>query len=157
LLILTAVLLGAALSFAYSYAPLHRANSWKIDYLEERLESRTSQVRDLEEQLEKATSSLAGTPSDDEVQALRSQLDEATKLAASREQEIEQLERDLANTARSRDTWKNRHTAAMNDLESRSEPAAERLVERPAAEPAPAAPAPVQPLDDALVEPLPEE
>ena len=58
LLILTAILLGAGLAFAYSYAPLHRAKNWEIAYLNDRLESRTGQLEDLETRLRQADSAL---------------------------------------------------------------------------------------------------
>ena len=152
LLILTALLLGAALSFAYSYAPLHRANVWKIGYLEERLESRNEQVNELEAQLEQAKSSLDGTPSNEEVRALRTRLDEAIKLAESREKEIGGLERKLASMTRSRDSWKGRHAEAVAKLEAPAPapvavvaPEASDAPEADAEPTAPASPAPAAP------------
>jgi hypothetical protein len=162
LLILTALLLGALLSFAYSYAPLHGAKNWKIDYLEERLESRNAQVLDLETQLREARASLEGTASDDEVRALRTRLDEATRLAAAREQEIAALEEKLESANRSRDSWKSRHAAAVSDLEGRSEPASgpedDELDVGSELEPLPASPSPLERVGEPeLGDPLPRD
>lgn len=156
LLILTALLLGALLAFAYSYAPLHRAKDWKIGYLEERLESRNEQVRVLEQQFGEAQSSLDGTPSDGEISALRTRLDEATKLAESNKKEVDKVEGKLASMTRSRDSWKSRHGAAMKELEAQSVAAAAPAPATPAptgtgaptaptGDPVPASPAPTKP------------
>ena len=80
LLMLTAVLLGAGGGFAYSYAPLHRAKDWQIDYLQERLDSRTGQVESLERELVETRGALDGQPSSDELDAFRTRLDEATSM-----------------------------------------------------------------------------
>jgi hypothetical protein len=162
LLILTALLLGALLSFAYSYAPLHRAKAWKIDYLEERLEARNAHVLELEAQLREARTSLEGTASDDEVRALRTRLDEATRLAESRDQEIAALEKKLESASRARDSWESRHAAASADLEDRGEPAPDEDAEappgEPGLEPAPAAPSPLEFVEDGeLADPTPAE
>lgn len=166
LLILTAFLLGALLAFAYSYAPLHSSKDWKIDYLEERLESRNEQVGELEAELEKARASLDGTASDEEVQALRKQLAEATKLADSRRSEIASLEKKVDRATRDRDTWKKRHATAMKELEEQTaNPAApapdlvgepETTLDSNQAEPAPAAPSPAQPFEDPIPSTPPE-
>jgi hypothetical protein len=151
LLILTAVLVGALAAFAYSYAPLHRAKDWKIDYLEERLEGRRDQVREFEERLTSAHASLDGTPSDEEIRALRTRLEEETRLAASREKENKALDRKLESLTRSRDSWKSRHAAVAQDLEKQSQAAPAATTVNLAAEPktearepesAPAAPSP---------------
>jgi hypothetical protein len=122
LLILTAVLLGAALSFAYSYSSLHRAKDWKIDYLEGRLESRTSQVEALEAELVQTQGSLEGQPSTGEMEALRAQLDEADSLTKSQQKQLKDLERKLANLTRSRDSWKSKHAAARSEIETMTAP-----------------------------------
>lgn len=146
LLILTALLLGGLAAFAYSYAPLHAAKDWKIDYLEERLEVRNQQVRELEESLAAARASLEGTPSNDEIGALRTQLKEATQLADSREREVASLQKKLDSTAKSRDQWKSRHAAVVAEMESHEKQAA--AVAAPSEpEPVPAAPA-ATPKDD---------
>ncbi len=119
LLILTACLLGAIGAFTYSYAPLHRAKDWRIDYLENRLEIRNALVHELEEELGEARSSLKGQPSGEEMKALRAQLGEATKLTAAREREIKGLDRKLASMKKSRDSFKRRHASAVADLESK--------------------------------------
>ena len=100
-LFLIAILLGATCSFAYSYAPLHRSKDWQIGYLEERLELRSSQVDDLERGLEEARASLVGQPSGEQLSAVRAQLAEATKLAASRDRELETLDGKLKSVTRS--------------------------------------------------------
>ena len=119
LLILTACLLGAIGAFTYSYAPLHRAKDWRIDYLENRLEIRNALVHELEEELGEARSSLKGQPSGEEMKALRAQLGEATKLTAAREREIKGLDRKLASMKKSRDSFKRRHASAVADLEAK--------------------------------------
>jgi uncharacterized protein involved in exopolysaccharide biosynthesis len=118
LLFLATLLLGAATSFVYSYAPLHRAKDWKIEYLDERLVIRSKQVGELEEELRKARKSLEGTPSGEELGAVRAQLKEATSLASAREKEMEALSRKLRSTQKSRDEWKSRYDATSSQLEA---------------------------------------
>ncbi len=118
LLFLATLLLGAAISFVYSYAPLHRAKDWKIEYLDERLVIRSKQVGELEEELQKARKSLEGTPSGEELGAVRAQLKEATSLASAREKEMEALLRKLRSTRKSRDEWKSRYDATSSQLEA---------------------------------------
>ena len=98
LLFLATLLLGATTAFVYFYAPLHRAKDWKIEYLDERLSIRSKQVRELEENLQKARKSLEGTPSGEELGAVRSQLKEATSLASAREKEMDALSQQLRIT-----------------------------------------------------------
>jgi hypothetical protein len=94
-LVLIAFVLGGAMSFAYSYAPLHRAKDWRIEHLETRLASRNEHTRELERQLALARKSLAGAPAAEALAALETRLDEATSLAASRAKDISSLERKL--------------------------------------------------------------
>jgi hypothetical protein len=162
LLILTALLLGALGTFSYSYAPLHRAKDWQIDYLEGRLEVRNAHVLELEVELRESKASMVGQPSGDEVDALRAQLNEANDLAASHQKQMNELERKLKSATRSRDKWKSRHVAAMSELEgAKAEPAPSDVADsrpEPIAEPTapvaaaqdsasevPASPAPVSP------------
>jgi septal ring factor EnvC (AmiA/AmiB activator) len=138
LLILAAFLVGGALAFAYSYAPLHRAKDWQVDYLEDRLEARNEQVRGMETQLEDAEGKLADTPSGEELSALKSQLAEATDLIESRKREIASLKRKLEATSRSRDSWKTKYASALSELENeKSRAAAAVAPRRSAVEPDP--------------------
>jgi hypothetical protein len=116
LLILTACLLGALCAFTYSYAPLHRAKDWRITYLQDRLEIRNAQIEEFEVEIADARGSLEGQPSSEEVEALRAQLDEATKLADSREREMRSLDKKLASAKKSRDSYKGRHASAVSEL-----------------------------------------
>lgn len=165
LLVLTAALLGAVGAFGYSYAPLHRAKNWQIEYLQSRLESRNEQVASLEEKLLEARSSLDGQPSGEDLGALRAQLEEANDLSGSLRKQLRDLERQLEQATQSRDDWKKKHAAALREIESakaaaaapsRTQPLA-RAETSPEAAPepdretgAPAAPAPV-------VSPLPQQ
>ena len=112
-----ALLLGATSAFVYSYAPLHRAKDWKLDYLEERLSIRTNQARELEQELQQARSALEGTPSGEQLGALRAQLEEATTLAAAHKKEMAALARKLESAERSRNKWKSRSSQASAELE----------------------------------------
>ena len=144
LLFLTAVLLGATTAFIYSYAPLHRAKDWKIEYLDERLSIRSKQARELEAELRKAREALEGTPSGEELGALRAQLREATRLASAREKEMESLSQKLRSAQRSRDEWKSRSATTLAKFEALNvEPGTA------AADPAPAAAADPEPPADA--------
>ena len=145
LLILTALLLGALLAFTYSYAPLHRAKDWKIDYLEERLESRNQQLREIKVNLAEARTSLSGTLSIEEIAAIRTRLDEATRLADSRKRETGSLQKKLAQAKKSRDQWRSRHAAAVSEIETQKQQAAALVAAEPAFQMAPAAPAPTPP------------
>ena len=113
LLILAAFLVGGTVAFAYSYAPLHRAKDWKVDYLEDRLEARNEQVRDLEAQLGEAHGALADAPSGEQLSALKSQFAEATHLVDSQKREIDSLKRKLESASRSRDSWRAKHASAV--------------------------------------------
>jgi chromosome segregation ATPase len=117
LLIVTAFLLGALAGFSYSYAPLHRAKDWKIDYLEERLTSRTNQIEELERELGEVRSASENQPSGEQLDALRAQLAEANGLASSRKKEIAELERELDSANSSRDSWKSKHAQVASKLE----------------------------------------
>lgn len=152
LLILSAALLGGLGAFAYSYAPLHRAKDWQIDYLESRLESRNQQVESLEEKLRDAQASMDGKPSGEELGALRGKLDEVTKHSSSLEKQVRELEQQLEQVTRSRDGWKQKHAAALREIESvkaaaaatPDEPVAAASPQRDADDAgSPAAPAPV--------------
>jgi hypothetical protein len=118
LLFLTALLLGAVFAFVYSYAPLHRAKDWKIGYLEERLSIRTNQAKELEQELREARASLEGTPSGEELGAVRAQLNEATSLADAQKKEMTELSRKLESAERSRNKWKSRYADALPELEA---------------------------------------
>ncbi len=154
LLILMALLLGALSAFSYSYAPLHRAKDWKIDYLEERLESRNEQILELEESLVRARASLDETLSGEEIEAIRARLKEASRLAESREKETASLKKKLDQATKSLDQSRSRHAAARAEMEKQEQQAALAASEPPArpvaaAEPelplAPAAPAAAAP------------
>jgi chromosome segregation ATPase len=105
-------------AFVYSYAPLHRAKDWKIGYLEERLSIRTNQAKELGQKLREARASLEGTPSGEELGAVRAQLNEATSLADAHKKEITELSRKLESAERSRNKWKSRYNDALPELEA---------------------------------------
>ena len=156
LLILTACLLGAIGAFSYSYAPLHRAKDWRIDYLEDRIEIRNIQVKELEEELAQARNSLEGQPSDEEMKALRAQLGEATKLAEARERETQDLDRKLASMTKSRDSYKRRHASAAADLKAKaaaSKAAASKAASKTADVAESSPPSPTTPEPEAAVPP----
>ncbi len=117
LLFAMAFVLGGVAAFAYSYAPLHRAKDWRIDYLESRVESRNAQTKGLEVDLENARKSLAGVPSTEELQGMRAQLAEDSALVASGRREIDGLAAKLKRMTRSRDSWKSRHADAAAQVE----------------------------------------
>ena len=151
LLILATLLVGALLGFSYSYAPLHRAKDWQIDYLEKRLASRNEQLTQLEENLAQTSASLDGALPPEEIAALRTQLREATQLADAREREVSTLEKRLERTTQSRDRWRSRHEAA---IAAKPEPvappeakpeAASNTPPEPAGESLPASPAALDP------------
>jgi hypothetical protein len=113
-------LAGGLISFVYSCGPLHNAKAWKIDYLEERLEARTTQLVELESQIAEQKSASDDTSRADELTKLRDDL-------ASRSKSIEGLERKVAGSkkrekelTRSRDTWKTRHAKLEAELEELS-------------------------------------
>jgi len=126
LLILTAILVGSIAGFAYSYAPLHRAKNWKIEWLEERLANRTAAVEELERELGELRTAGESEPTGDEMNALRAQLAEANGLAAAQKQELAELERQLADANGARDSWQSKHAQVASRLEQlESQPASE--------------------------------
>ncbi len=134
-----AFVLGGATAFAYSYAPLHRAKDWQINYLEGRVESRDVQAKQLEADLEEALESLTDTPSGEELRGMRAQLAEDSALVDSRQRDIDRLTAKLGRMTRSRDSWKSRHADAIARIEERREaedtstPSAAAVGEAPAA------------------------
>jgi hypothetical protein len=133
ILFLLVAMLGAAGSFAYSYAPLHRAKDWKVEYLESRLDKGNLELTELREGLAAARAQLDDSPPAEEVKALRATREQNTELSASKQREIDALERKLEGVTRSRNSWKSKHAkvvAAHDSLEeeiartARAEPAA---------------------------------
>lgn len=100
LLALLLFVLGGGASFIYSYAPLHRAQEWRISYLEERLTVRNDQVHELEEQLRESQAVLQTLPTPEGIAALEAELGETSALLASRDQEVASLERRLEKSKR---------------------------------------------------------
>ena len=134
LLMLTAILLGAGAGFAYSYAPLHRAKDWQIEYLEGRLQARTEQVETLDQELASARGSLEDQPSAEQLSSTRAQLGESQELRKALEKELRGLEKKLQKAERSRDSWRKKHAGLSKEIEGLRKP-----------EPAPASPAPEPP------------
>jgi DNA-binding transcriptional MerR regulator len=157
LLFLVALLLGAVIAFTYSYAPLHRAKDWKIGYLEERLGIRTNQAKELELDLHQARAALEGTPSGEELGAVRAQLNEAMDLADAQKdthkKKLAELARKLESAERSRNKWKSRYEEARPAFEAArrsTEAEAMHATTDPLAAGAPAAPAEAAPTQAAL-------
>lgn len=159
---LTTLLAGAALSFGYSYVPLHASKMWKIDYLEERVAGLNRQLRHAEVKLSQAEATARALPGDDDLKKLRSEIDKLKKEVAAARKEAGSFESQVAKLERSRDDWKSQHARAVAELDEiksrRSEPrptVAGDPWDGPATPPVGLEDSPLYPGDDSLPAALP--
>ena len=77
--------LGTLCAFAFSYAPLHTSKNWKIDYLEGRVDAQNQKIGELEQELQGARAQTRGRPDPEELDALRTELEQVqAELAGSK-------------------------------------------------------------------------
>jgi hypothetical protein len=134
-------LAGGLIAFAYSYAPLHDAKNWRIDYLAERLELKQGQLAELQAELKRLKSDTADRPDSDTLKNLKDELATTNSTVESLEKKLAKSARRIEELERSRDQWKSKQAEAESKwkaLDSEIE-----AIERNAASaPVPAAPAP---------------
>lgn len=137
-------LAGALIAFVYSYAPLHSAKNWKIDYLEERLDASRLQIEDLERNLADVQKKMRTRADPEAFRLLQGELAVTDDTIGDLESKLARSQRRVKDLERSRDSWKAKHSEAelkrealLSEIESINSPAPE--VEFPLL---PAAPAP---------------
>ncbi|MGH0035425.1 MAG: hypothetical protein ACQGVK_10410 [Myxococcota bacterium] len=112
-----ALLVGAVGSFVYSYGPLHRAESWQIDYLQERVDEQNRQIRSMEEELGGLRAQASSGPDPEALAAERKEAKAAQRELSSARKEAERSERTIKSLRRSVSQWKTKYEQAQADLE----------------------------------------
>jgi hypothetical protein len=108
-------LVGGILAFGYSYAPLHSAKDWKIDYQESRLESQRKKLDAFEAKLAAAEAEAAQATLLEQRAPRPQEFEEAQAKLAALEANLADLEKQKGKLTRSRDTWRSRHAAAEEE------------------------------------------
>lgn len=127
---LATFLCGGVFAFAYSYAPLHSAKNWKIDYLNGRLEAQSGRLGEITAELDTLQTDSASRPDAETFVMLQSELASADKTLADLERKFEKSERRVKELERSRKNWREKAKAA----ESKSEALAAEIALTPVAE-----------------------
>ena len=136
--------------FLYSYGPLHEAERWKIQHLEERLDARNAELRQLRKQLESAAADSGGADLEGELRSLESELEEARREAGKARKDSANAKEEIKKLTRARKRWKKRHAEVEKKLESATGELAEAKSAATASTPPIAATAaPAMPASDA--------
>lgn len=133
---------GGAISFGYSYRPLHGALTWRVEHLESRLDERNLELQKMEDELQALRSSDEERVDPETLSQVESELKKTRNALASLEKKhatAEQKRKDANASAR---TWRKRFES-LQTAQRDSPPT-----------PPPAAPAPV-PVPEAFVRPAP--
>lgn len=143
-------LAGAILAFLYSYIPLHNAKNWKIDYLEERLVAKDTELGELQRKLTQLETDSADKPDGQTFKQLQDELHTTDKTLKDLERQVADLERKARDLEKSRNEWKSKYddaeasriAAASSTARSGAAPAATSAggaapVDQPAAAAAP--------------------
>jgi hypothetical protein len=146
-------LTGGAVTFAYSYWPLHDAKNWKISYLEERLEAKDIELQDVQNELAGLREESADKPDGQTFKMLQDELVTADKTAKELERKLAQAEKRAKEMEKSRDSWKAKYASSESEREElaaqRQAPADDDSAGAPAAPAPPAAPSAGAALDSA--------
>lgn len=136
--------LGAFLSFAYSYVPLHTVKNRKLERLEETALAQEEQIAQLEAQVEGLEIAATEQGDDEALAKLEGERDAARGEASSARKELAKLKKKAGRLERDRNEWKRKvaklekqiaETPTTHIVELREEPAT--------AAPGAASPAPV--------------
>jgi len=134
-------LAGGLIAFAYSYAPLHDAKNWRIDYLEERLQLKQGQLTELQAELKLLKSDTADRPDAATFKSLKDELSTTKSTVGSLEKKLARSARRIEELERSRNNWKSRHAEAESKWKA-LDSEIEAIEQNAASSPVPAAPAP---------------
>lgn len=105
-------LAGAILAFLYSYIPLHNAKNWKIDYLEERLVAKDTEVGALERKIADLEGDTADKPDAQTFKQVQEELASAHTTVKELERQVAKLEGRTRDVEKSRNDWKSKFEAA---------------------------------------------
>ena len=136
---------GGLTAFAYSYLPLHAAKNWKIDHLQERLDSRIEQVDQLQRELKQLRSETSNKPDKATFDQIRQELESSQKAEARLEKKLASSKRRLSELERSRRSWKARFEEADAERKTLDAGSRARQSEMAVENSLPAAPAQAEP------------
>ena len=117
-------LLGGALSFGYSYRPLHGALTWKVDKLEERIDARNLENMKLETEVAKLRSQEGTRVDPDSFNQIERELDKTGTALAQAEKDLKRAERKRRDANASASTWRKRYESLRDQTaEAATKPA----------------------------------
>jgi len=135
-------LAGGLISFVYSYSPLHKAKAWKIDYLEERLETKDGELQAVQQELASVKADNHDMPDGETFKMLQDELVTVDKTVKELERKLGKSDRRVKELEKSRDNWKTKAAKAESKrdaLAAQSSPATGATPAAPPASPAPGA------------------
>jgi len=145
--------LGAALSFAYSYRPLHGALTWKVDSLEARLDERNIESTKLKDELARLEKQAKTSVDAETLAQVEAELSRTKAALKKSESVVELTERKRRDANSSADRWRKRYQALRDDQSalpaakapSSSAPSLNPAQVMPAVDAAAAKPKPISP------------
>ena len=102
-------LLGALLSFGYSYRPLHGALTWKVDSLETRLDERNRENATLSDELRVLRANEATRIEPEALAQIETELAQTKKALRKSEKKLKSAERKRRNANTNADRWRKRY------------------------------------------------
>lgn len=116
--IAAALLIGAVGAFVYSWGPLHRAEQWKIGYLEERVDEQNRTIREMEDEMVALRAETSSQPDPKDLAAEREAAKKARRELASAQKEAARHEATIKSLRRSVSQWKSKAEKADAEIES---------------------------------------
>jgi hypothetical protein len=110
-IILGAVLFmaGAALSFGYSYRPLHGALVWKVDALETRLDQRNRENLKLKDQLARVSEDESTRVEPETLAQVEKELSKTKQALQKAERESKRIDKKRRDANATADRWRKRY------------------------------------------------
>ena len=121
--------LGGALTFAYSYVPLHTVKMQKLDRLESAVLAQETELADLADEIERLESSAQGSLDASAAESLQAEREAAGEENELLRREVERAKQRTKRLERERAEWRRR----VGALEQQLEVATTELAERPSA------------------------
>lgn len=138
--------MGALLSFAYSYRPLHGSMTWKVAELERRLDERNLENMKLGDELTRLRSEQTEQVAPETHAQVERELEQTKRSLAQAEKDLERTDRKRKDANASASRWRKRYEAL------RDQPTVAAAPPTPAPKPA-AAPASPSPAPTAAIAP----
>jgi hypothetical protein len=108
-------LAGAALSFGYSYRPLHGAMTWKVDQLEAKLDERNRENLVLGDELAKLRAVEAVRIDPEALESVEEELKKTKRALASAEKKLERGEKKRKDSLARADRWRKRYESLRDE------------------------------------------